>query len=262
MVPGYVCLQRGLGPPVTGQPGDHDRCGTGGVAAQIVPLSGPGDHLDPLRRNGYAERIAVAVDDERGQTGRQFRLARALRPTRRVRRKREAHDPRGAEDDGCTAGDPGTAGPSADDQWSRPTERGHRRDPRRVELSRRSRRTPPGHPVRLGDPGHRDRGVERGTAYGQQVRRVDAASGTMAEDEQCTRRTRRLVVLDKGRAVRRRYLGQEATRSTSSTTGVRCFGINSNTRTGSGATGVSMAPVRHATSIARRSRGVVAPQTP
>jgi len=135
-------------------------------------------------------------------------------------------------------------------------------------LTGRSRRPPTLYAVGLGDPYHFDGGGQRGPAYRQQVRRVDTAPGAVTEDEQTARRTRRTVTLDQGRAVRCGYLGQEATRSTRSTV-VRCFGISSfiviplgGTSLSLGGTSVVAVSVRHATSIARRSRGVVAPHTP
>ena len=133
-----------------------------------------------------------------------------------------------------------------------------------VELTGRGRCPAPAHPVRLGDAGDRDRGGEHRRADRQQVRRVHPAPGTMAENEQAARRTCGPVQGDQCRAERCGYLGlplQEATRSTRSTI-VRCFGISCSTMRLSAAGASSTFSARHATSIARRSRGVVAPHTP
>ena len=175
--------------------------------------------------------------------------------------KGEREDAGGADGTGGPAGDPGAAGAAADDQrGTGGVERGEDGGPGRVELGGRSRATATAYPVRLGDADHLDRGGQRGVAYRPQVRRVDAAPGTVAEDEQTARRTCRSITVDQGRAVRCGYLGQEATRSTRSSV-VRCFGISSSTVLWLFGTSVAVS-VRHATSMARRSRGVVAPHTP
>src|SRR5439155_284912 len=121
---------------------------------------------------------------------------------------RQRDDPGRAQRTGGAAGDPGAARPAAHDQRETSgTERGHDRDPGRVELTGRSRRPPTLYAVGLGDPYHFDGGGQRGPAYRQQVRRVDTAPGAVTEDEQTARRTRRTVTLDQGRAVRCGYLG-------------------------------------------------------
>jgi len=246
---------------VTGQPGHHRGGGTGQVTAQVVAGPGAYDHLDTGRRVGYPERIAVTVYDQRRQPGHQFGGPGPVGSARGMERKGQREDAGGADRTGGPAGHPGTAGAAADDQrGTAGVERGEDRDPGRVELDGRSRGPATAYPVRLGDPDHLDRGGQRGLPYRPQVRRVDAAPGTVAEDEQTARRTRRTVTLDQGRAVRCGYLGQEATRSTRSIM-VRCFGISSSTVRSLCGTSVAVS-VRHATSMARRSRGVVAPHTP
>lgn len=261
MVPG-TSLQRRVRPAVTGEPADHDGGGTGRVAAQIVAVTWAYGDLDAGARVRYPERITVAVDDERLDAGDEFGGPGGTGTAGRVQREGEGENPLRANDRGRTAGDPGATGPAADDQRAVLRQGGEHRDPGFVEYGCPGRGTPAGDPVRLGDPRHGDVRRERGVEYGQQVRCVDTAPGTVAEDEQTPYPTCRPFVPDRRRTVRRRYFGQEATRS-SATSGVRGFGISSRIRMPVSAAGFCVPfSDRHATSMARRSRGVVAPHTP
>jgi hypothetical protein len=154
------------------QPGDHGAGHRGRVAAQVVALAGQDMDVDPGPAGRYAERVPVAVDDQRRHPGRQLAGAGPLRLAGRVQREGQRHHSCRAELAGGAAGHPGPARPAADNQrhLGHPLGRGaHRGTPRLVQRWGGRRCPPPGNPVRLGDQGHGDAGRQRGCAHRDQI---------------------------------------------------------------------------------------------
>src|SRR5262249_4353559 len=133
--------------PVDGQPGRTLR-----VAAKVVSLTRTYLDQDVLVALRDAERIAAAVEHERGYAGGELALAGAVRPARRIEREGEADDRLGTEGGRRTAGDPGAARPATDherDLRAVGEQLADDRRPRLVELGCRRRGLAAGHPVRL-----------------------------------------------------------------------------------------------------------------
>ena len=110
---------------------------------------------------------------------------------RRLQREGQAEHADGAGRRGGAAGDAGARRAAAgDERQTRELARAQvldDRDPRRVELLRRSRRAPPGDAVGLLDERDADAARERDAGRGDEVGRMHAASGAVAEHERRSR---------------------------------------------------------------------------
>ena len=253
-----------------------------------MALAGPHHDLDGAAGLGHAERVGVAVDHERGHGRVEFGRPRGPGTAGWMRRKGEREHADGTEPAGGPRRHPGPRRTTTDHERHRtdlPAGRENGGDERGVELAGGRGRATTGHPIGLGHPRDREPGRDRRIPNRDEVGCVDAAAGPMAEDQQ-TDGSRGTVQADLRLAMRgrhtesarlvarrpepdpatgpRRGLGSPGGRQAvgaSSRTGVR--GIGSITaRSGSGVSWLCTSSLCHATSMARRSRGVVAPHTP
>ena len=214
-----------------------------------------------------------------------------LRPARRVQRERQREDAGRAERDRRCGRPPGRRWtgrrrPAAAPSRTVPRRSRDDRRPGRVELAGGRGRAPAGHPVRLGHPGHGD--ARRRRAASRTATRsggVDAAAGAVPEHEQ---RRGAPARPSSGRRPARAGVSTCAHRpvcapdglsaGVAGSRGVAAVDAAHAARIGSSRAARDAGPAvsrsrrrpasrrrsspRHATSIARRSRGVVAPHTP
>ncbi len=156
-----------------------------------MSFAGADAYLDRAARIGYPERVPVAVHDQGRHRVGQFPGPAAIRPARRVQRERESEHADRAQLGGRPAGDPGTAGPPADEKRSvRRYLLPHRRDQvteGTVELTGGRGCPAAGDPVGLEDPRDGDTGGHGRIAYRAQVHGVHPATGTVPQDEQAER---------------------------------------------------------------------------
>lgn len=252
------------------QPPHHDRGCAGRITPQVVPLTGPDLDLHSRGRLRNSEGIPLAVDHKSWQPGEQLGGAGAFRgrpggrsgatPGRRAEREGERDDTVGVESGGGSTGDPGTAGSSADDQgWRRdlPTEHGDHGAPRLVEVAGRRGNTPTRHAVGLRHSSDSHTSDDRRIPKPDEIGGVDSAARTVAENEQtegCSRGTVESHLGGTARGVDDLVANRHRTQGTSVSSSRVEVSLSS------AASGFRR--LRQAISIARRSRGVVPPQTP
>src|SRR5829696_709458 len=197
--------------PARGKPYPGAR-GPGGRPADGVGRARQQVHGPARRRRRDPERVALALQYQHRHRRRgQLAEPVLVRGTRRAGREGQRDDGGGAQLGGRAAGDPRPAGPAAEHQ----RQVGHlalqaadRRHPGGVEHGRARRRAAAGHPVGLGHPGDRDAGGDRRGGDRDEVRRVDAAAGAVAEHQQRHRRAGRQVQPDQRVSHRRRHRGR------------------------------------------------------
>jgi hypothetical protein len=173
------------------EPVPHRRAQLGQPGAEAV-VTGHKYDVAALARRRDAERIALPLDDEhRNGDGVELVEAALLGPARRVQREREAADRHGACL-GRRATGHARAGRAAADHERQARELlgaqvREDREPRRVELMRRSGGAASGEAIRLLDEGYRDAERDRLVGRGDEVARVDATARTVAEHERGAR---------------------------------------------------------------------------
>jgi hypothetical protein len=177
-----------------GEPAPH-RGGHGvGIGLEAVIA---GDRYDLAGGAGRREPEAIALAlnyEHRDLHGVELVLAghrRLARPRRRLERKRQAEHRHRARVGGGAAGDPPTQRSAADDEWQAgklgAAQALDHREPGRVEVRCSGRGAPAGDAVRLLDQGDADPLCEGGIARSEEVRRVGASTGSVAEDERGAR---------------------------------------------------------------------------
>jgi hypothetical protein len=174
------------------QPVDDERRCAPQIVAQVVPRPGPDSDFDAVRRIGDTEWVAIAVDHQRRDAGAQLGVPRALRMAGRMQRKCQGQHAGGADGDGRTARDSGTAGAPAHDEWKvcvpALVQRRDHRSPGLIEVRRGRGRTPTRDPVRLRHERDHDPVVTDGIPDCHKVGRVHAATGAVPQDKQATDR--------------------------------------------------------------------------
>lgn len=140
--------------------------------------------LDHVRTLGHPERVPRPLHHQQRYGDQlQLRKATAVRTTRWVQRESKAQDPVRGHRRGCAARDPSTGTAPTDDERTA-GDGGQDVQPGLVQTGRCLRDPAALHAPGLLDENHAPADVERGTAGGQEVQRLDTAAGTVSHDEQ------------------------------------------------------------------------------